>query len=222
MALLIDADDTLWENIRVFHDVNDRFADWIAPEAPTAFLEFADQVQRELVVRHGYGAATFRLSLLETIRRHQRAEPTREQHERVNLLVEPFEWQSVDLLPGVVPTLEALRDRHDLHLVTKGDPTEQSKKLEVSGLESHFDSIHIVPEKTPDAYSGVVADQGLDVAESWMIGNSPRSDIVPALSVGLGAVHIPHPDTWGHEDGEVPDHDRLLVLDCFVDLLNHF
>ena len=222
MALLIDADDTLWENIRVFHKVNDRFAAWIAPEAPTDFLAFADTVQRELVAHHGYGAATFRLSLLETIRRHTGREPDAADTARVGELVRPFDWQSVDIMPGVVPTLEALRDRHELHLMTKGDPSEQARKLEVSGLASHFDSVNIVSEKTPDAYHGVLSTQGLDARGSWMIGNSPRSDIVPALEVGMGAVHIPHPDTWGHEDGHVPEHDRLLVLQRFIDLLDHF
>jgi FMN phosphatase YigB (HAD superfamily) len=129
MTLLIDADDTLWENIRVFNDVNLAFAEWVAPHAPGELIEFADAIQREMVGVHGYGAATFRLSLLESLRRHRGSEPDHDDHARVNQLVEPFRWNSVDLLPQVESTLVALRARNELVLMTKGAQDGGTRKV---------------------------------------------------------------------------------------------
>jgi putative hydrolase of the HAD superfamily len=58
-----------------------------------------------------------------------------------------------------------------------------------------------------------------------MVGNSPKSDINPALAAGLHAVFIPHGDTWilEHEDlATAPAPQRLLVVERFADLRAHF
>ena len=133
--------------------------------------------------------------------------------------------QPLEVLDGVEETLQALGARHDLTLMTKGHPEEQRLKIDRSGLGSYFRHAAVVAEKDVDAYHQLVADVGLDPALTWMVGNSPRSDVNPALAAGLNAVFIPHPHTWRleHEDLlDPPGPGRLLVLDRFADLRAHF
>lgn len=223
MTLLIDADDTLWENIRVFHEVNASFVEWIAPTAPPEQVRAElDAMQIELVGIHGYGRQTFKKSLIAGVERFGQRSPTPEDHSTVETLVAPLRWDTLDLIDGVASTLTELQTRHDLIMMTKGDHEEQSHKVFRSGLAEHFHAIEIVSEKHADSYLTVVERHGLDPLTTWMIGNSPRSDILPALAAGLGAVHIPHEDTWGHEHGDLEDHPRLLHLPAFDRLLDHF
>jgi putative hydrolase of the HAD superfamily len=126
----------------------------------------------------------------------------------------------VELVAGVAETLAELSTRHDLLLLTKGAVEEQQRKIDASNLARHFRSFHIVAEKRAPTYRALVAEQGLAPARSWMIGNSPASDIVPARAVGMGAVFIPHACTWSLEHAEVPA--DVLTLECFPQLLDHF
>ena len=107
-------------------------------------------------------------------------------------------------------------------MVTKGNDSEQRSKIERAGLGVHFEALEILAEKTPDEYARIVTEHDIDPANSWMIGNSPRSDILPALEVGLGAVYIPHDQTWSLELAELPDHPRLLHCERFTDLVELF
>jgi putative hydrolase of the HAD superfamily len=129
----------------------------------------------------------------------------------------------VELVPGVAETLAELGDRHDLLLVTKGDPAEQQRKIDASNLAHHFASVHIVDEKHAGTYRSLVAEQGLVPETTWMIGNSPRSDILPARAAGLNAVFIPNPHTWVLEEEELDPADRgVLHLEHFRELTAHF
>ena len=104
--------------------------------------------------------------------------------------------QPVELIAGVEETLAYLRERHQLTLFTKGHPDEQRMKVDRSGLGGYFQHTAVVKEKDRAAYAGIVEEQGLDKAATWMIGNSPKSDINPALEAGLNAVLVPHEHTW--------------------------
>jgi putative hydrolase of the HAD superfamily len=131
--------------------------------------------------------------------------------------------QPLTLIDGVRETLEYLSRRHRLVLFTKGDSSEQSGKLDRSGLAAFFDDTRVVREKDATTYRAAVAELGAPAHETWMVGNSPRSDINPALSAGLKAVWIPHPDTWRLEHEDVRrDAAGLLVLERFSELRRHF
>jgi putative hydrolase of the HAD superfamily len=132
--------------------------------------------------------------------------------------------QSPVLLPGVAGTLRELAGRHRLILFTKGDIDDQLAKVQRSGIRTYLHQIDVVREKDVDTYRDAVARHGITPRQAWMIGNSPRSDILPAIEAGLGAVFIPHANTWELEHDELPSggHARLLVLDRFSDLLEHF
>jgi putative hydrolase of the HAD superfamily len=125
----------------------------------------------------------------------------------------------------VPETLKYLGERHHLILMTKGHPAEQSGKIERSGLKEYFSAIEIVAEKDESTYRSAIAKYALATDVTWMIGNSPKSDINPALAAGLHAVFIPHNNTWVLEHEEVavaPASQQLLVVDRFGDLRNHF
>jgi putative hydrolase of the HAD superfamily len=129
------------------------------------------------------------------------------------------------LIEGVEATLQHLQPRHQLILMTKGNITEQRGKVERSGLRRYFSAVEIVAEKDSPTYRRVVQNYGLIRESTWMVGNSPKSDINPALGAGLRAVFIPHPDTWPleHEPLLHPNEaDRLVELSRFSDLRDVF
>jgi putative hydrolase of the HAD superfamily len=123
----------------------------------------------------------------------------------------------------VAETVTYLAGRHDLMLLTKGHPEEQRLKIERSGLEALFTATTVVHEKDEDTYRAIVRERHLDPVRTWMIGNSPRSDINPALAAGLNAVFVPHQHTWRLEKEEIVRADgRLLNLENFGELRRHF
>jgi len=126
----------------------------------------------------------------------------------------------LQLLDGVKETLDYLSARHDLFLLTKGDVEEQKLKVERSRIEECFRQVMIVPEKDVATYHRVVGELQVDPQQTWMVGNSPRSDINPALAAGLNAVFIPHPHTWHFEHEEVQEHWRGATVDI-VSLCKH-
>jgi putative hydrolase of the HAD superfamily len=133
--------------------------------------------------------------------------------------------QPIELIDGVEETLTLLAERHDLTLMTKGHPEEQRMKIDRSGLGGYFRHAAVVPEKDAAAYQSLVAQLEVDPARTWMIGNSPKSDINPALAVGLNTVFIPHHATWRLEHQEIDGEagpGKLLVLERFRDLRMHF
>lgn len=132
--------------------------------------------------------------------------------------------EPIELLPGIAETLQYLAGRHRLQLMTKGDYAEQTRKLTRSGLAAWFEQVHVVPEKDEAVYRERL--QQLDTAPErcWMVGNSPRSDVNPALAAGLNAVFIPHPWTWVLEHDEIvacPGRE-CLQLERLAQLRDHF
>jgi putative hydrolase of the HAD superfamily len=223
--LLIDGDDTLWENNVYFEQAIEAFIDFLGHSSMTREQVRAalDEVERMNVRVHGYGSASFTKNLRETYERL--AEQALRPHdiEHVAQLGQRIASQPVQLLPDVAETVGYLAERHDLMLLTKGHPEEQRLKIERSGLESRFTATAVVHEKATDTYRAIVQERQLDPTRTWMIGNSPRSDINPALQAGLNAVFIPHEHTWRLEKEEVvPADGRLLILQGFGELRAHF
>ncbi|WP_309485427.1 HAD family hydrolase [Streptomyces sp. WELS2] len=224
-CLLVDADDTLWENNIYFERAIEEFLDLLARESlsRTELRQVLDDVERENCLVYGYGAKSFVRSLHDCYERVREVRATDDHGRAIAELGERILRQEPVLIAGVEETLTGLRARHRLVLLTKGDHEEQAAKVERSRLGPLFERIVIVPEKTVETYATVVADLKADTARTWMIGNSPKSDIVPALAAGLGAVYVPHPDTWVLEHHPFPGTtERLLQVDRFTDLAEHF
>ncbi|MER7113099.1 HAD family hydrolase [Saccharomonospora azurea] len=224
-ALLFDADDTLWECNVVFERAIDDFCGW--QERPgldaAAIRRLLGEVERANSARHGYGAAVFLRSLGDCLERIQGRAATPGEGEHLRRLAEAVLDCRIESIPEVSETLEALGQRYPLVLVTKGDTDDQWRKLDASGLRPHFHAVHVVPEKETGTYTRIVERHELDPATTWMVGNSPSSDILPALAAGLGAVYVPNDNTWVLEHAELDlAVDRLLTVERFGRLLDHF
>ncbi len=226
-TLLIDADDTLWENNIYFERAITSFISYLdhrihTPEEVRGHL---NQVEHATIKAHGYGLHSFRRSLVTCFEQLTDAPITPEKRKRIESFAQSIADQEIELLPDVAPTLADLATRHRLILVTKGDPDEQTGKLQRSGIAPHFSAVEILPEKHHEAYLSLTAHHGCEACTTWMIGNSPRSDINPALSAGLNAVFIPHDFTWVLEHEVVdqpPAGQHFLELAAFADLNHHF
>ena len=226
-TLLIDADDTLWENNIYFERA---IADFISflnhrERSPEEVREILNDVERDCIVSHGYGLKSFAHALVKTFERLSVEPLTPALHEAIHGFAHTIAGQPVQLLPKVEETLQYLAEKHRLVVVTKGDPHEQSGKVERSGLKQFFSAVEIVAEKDANTYAGVIAKHNLQQERTWMIGNSPKSDINPALRAGINAVFVPHDDTWILEHEEMiacEPPQKLLVLKKFTQLREHF
>ncbi|GAA2777704.1 HAD family hydrolase [Saccharopolyspora taberi] len=222
--LIFDGDDTLWENNVLFERAVERFIDHLAH--PTLSREQVraalDEIETVNVVEHGYGVDVFERSLGECLAK-LRGEPSEQDLEVLRAACAPIRAQQVEVIDGVLETLRALSERHRLFLLTKGDLAEQTGKIEASGLAGFFADIAVVREKETPVYLDFVRDRELAADETWMIGNSPKSDIWPALEAGLGAVLVPHPMTWSLEARELPDgHANFRTVSPFAGLRGIF
>lgn len=225
VTLLVDADDTLWENNIYFIEVTERFLDELERRGVdrVAARTHLEDTERRNIPLHGYGSAAFANSIGEAFRALSPEDDGITAESLVGLARAIHERDEMELLPGVRQALLHLSQQSRLILVTKGRPEEQAPKLERSGLSAYFSAIEIVPEKSASTYRDIVERHGLDPARTWMVGNSPRSDINPALQAGLNAVLVPHPQTWELELEDVETtHERLVIADRFGDLIGLF
>jgi putative hydrolase of the HAD superfamily len=226
-TLLIDADDTLWENNIYFERAIAAFIGYLNHSSYTAaqVRSALNAVERETILAHGYGLTSFSRSLVTCYERLTVVPVTEENRQRILGFAQTIADQDIELLAGVEETLAALASRHKLILMTKGNHAEQADKLSRSGLADHFSAVEIVKEKDPAAYRTVVKRHTLPPESTWMIGNSPKSDINPALAAGLHAVFLFHKSTWVLEHAELggPQPGRnLLELDSFRKLCDIF
>ena len=223
--LIIDADDTLWENNIYFERAFDEFVEYLdhstlsAPEV----RDVLDEIELANAKIHGYGSLNFGRNLRQCYQHLAERDVCEEDLDTVMSFAERILDCPMEVIAGVPETLEYLASRHDLTLFTKGHPDEQKLKIDRSGLGAYFGHTAIVKEKDVAAYRTLVEQRGIDPSLAWMTGNSAKSDINPALEAGLNAVFIPHAHTWTLERQDIrPGKGRLLVLERFTDLKQHF
>ena len=220
-TLLIDADDTLWENNIYFERVGTEFFEQLAKRGvPKARAEeLLWQTEQRNVKTTGYGSQAFCASLHQVATELGAADAELWIQQQENWILH----HPIELMPGVRETLPLLFAKHQIIMVTKGRPDEQLGKLERSGLAGFFHATEVVFEKNVETYREVVTKYRLDAGTTWMIGNSPRSDINPAKTAGLGTVFIPYHTTWWHEIEEIsPIGAETLMLENFGELAEHF
>jgi len=223
--LIVDADDTLWENNIYFERAFDDFCDFLAHSTltPQDVRAVLDEIEIVNSKTHGYGTANFARNLTECYHRLAEREVGGDDIQRIISFTGQILEHPIEIIPGVEDTLEYLAERHSLTLFTKGDPEEQKLKLDRSGLAIYFGHTAIVKEKDTRSYAALIREQSLDPAHTWMIGNSPRSDINPALEAGIHAVFVPHDRTWGLELAELREGPgRLLKVTRFEELREYF
>ena len=220
---MIDADDTLWENNVYFERAIAGFISFLDHRTytPAEVRKALNEQEHATIAAHGYGLASFTRSLVAVYEKLSTGPVTEHNIKRVRSFARSVAEQEIELLPGVAETLAELAGRHRLILMTKGDQAEQADKLARSGLAKYFSAVEIVAEKDAAMYGAVIARHELKLHRTWMIGNSIKSDINPALAAGLHAVFLFHKDTWVLEHAALsaaPEGQRLLELDSFAKL----
>lgn len=222
-TLLLDADDTLWENNVYYERAFDEFVSFLAHEHLTA-AEIREVLDR-FEMTNGYGARAFARSLRETFAELGGPHDDEAIRHVEQLAVRILEID-IEIIDGVEETLAALRPHHDLFLFTKGDLEEQQLKIERSGIGHYFDAHVIAADKKTHTFVELAESMGLDGERTWMVGNSTRSDIVPALEAGLHAVYVPHPMTWHLEHVDVTHNPgwrgQFAEIERFSDLRRLF
>ena len=226
-TLLIDADDTLWENNIYFERAIANFISFLNHQEFTTeqVRKVLNDVERDCIRRLGYGLHSFAHALVQTFEQLAVEPLTPALHETIHGFAHTIAEHPVEIRTGVPETLAKLAGNHRLILMTKGDIAEQTRKVEGSGLKPHFSAVEIVAEKDVATYLEIVAKHELPKPHTWMVGNSPKSDINPALAAGLNAVFVPHDQTWVLEHEEVSEPaqgSRLIVVDHFAQLTEHF
>lgn len=205
-AIGFDADDTLWQNETFFRMTEQRFTELLSEHGEHHVISSRLlEAERRNLQHYGYGVKGFTLSMIETaleVTDHT-VSPT------VIAEIVSFGRQMlqnpVETLPQARETLAALAGHYRIILITKGDLFDQERKLAQSGLGDYFDGVEIVSEKTPQTYDRVFRRHADGAERSMMIGNSLKSDVVPAIAAGAWGVHVPHELTWELERMDAPE-----------------
>jgi putative hydrolase of the HAD superfamily len=216
----LDADDTLWHNETIFRLTHERFCALLADRADQGTLEARlSQVEARNLRLYGYGVKGFTLSMIETAMELCGGDPPPGAVAEILAAGREMLAHPVETLPGVDEALAQLSERYRLVLITKGDLLDQERKLAASGLGDLFAAVEIVSDKTADTYARVFSRHGTGAEQAAMVGNSVRSDILPALEAGAWAAHVPYPLVWAHEVAELPTgHARFAELTTIAEL----
>ena len=223
--LIVDADDTLWENNVYFERAFDEFVQFLDHSSMNAaeIRVVLDEIEAANSKIHGYGSLNFGRNLRQCYEHLVERDACDGDLRAVMGFAERILEYPMEVISGVPETLEYLSLRHDLILFTKGHPEEQKLKIERSGLSVFFQHTAIVKEKDAAAYCNLVDERSMKQHCTWMIGNSPKSDINPALEAGLNAVFVPHAHTWILERQEIRRGTReLVVIERFEELRGRF
>ncbi|MDF0600776.1 HAD family hydrolase [Psychromarinibacter sp. C21-152] len=208
-----DADDTLWHNEQFFRITQDRFCDLLRDHAePDHLNERLLAAERRNIGRYGFGIKGFMLSMIETaIEVTEERVPARVVSEIIAAGQEML-GHPIELLPHAQDAVAAATERFRVVLITKGDLLDQERKLAQSGLGELFDGVEIVSDKTPDVYARIFERHGDGAARAMMVGNSMKSDVLPAIAAGGWGVFVPHDLAWDLEHAEAPEHPRFREI----------
>jgi putative hydrolase of the HAD superfamily len=205
-AIGFDADDTLWQNETFFRMTEQRFTELLSSHGEHEVLSARLlEAERRNLSFYGYGVKGFTLSMIETAVEVTKGEVPASVIAEILSFGRQMLQNPVETLPGVHDTLDALAGKYRILLITKGDLFDQERKLAQSGLGDYFDAVEIVSEKTKSTYDRIFARHGDGAARAMMVGNSLKSDVVPAIAAGAYGVHVPHELTWVLEHEEAPE-----------------
>lgn len=222
--LLIDADDTLWENNIYFERAFHEFCEFLdhSTLTPVQVRTALDEIEVVNNQVHGYGSANFGRNMVQCYHHLVERDISPSDADHILGLALAIQDHPLEIIEGVPQTLEYLCGRHELILFTKGNTEEQMRKVQASGLAPYFRRSLVVKEKDTATYHRIAEEYPLQREFTWMVGNSPKSDINPALEAGLGAVYVPHARTWHLEHQAIQNGERLLVLEKFTELTRFF
>ena len=224
-VIAFDADDTLWDCQSHFEEVEEHLYSLIAPYCENPKRELFDTESGNMADL-GYGCKAFTISILETAMRVAGNDLSTSQLSELLAHCKQLLHLPATPLPGVVSTLEALRGKMDdgrcrMVVFTKGELQDQENKLKRSGLLKYFDDVEITSDKGQAEFLALCEHQRIHPSELLMIGNSLKSDIAPALAIGARAIYIPFHVTWQLEHVEDFDHERMVKIEHFSEILEY-
>lgn len=204
LTIGFDADDTLWHNERFFRMTEDRFAELLAPHMEGEGLRRRLlEAERRNLGLYGFGIKGFVLSMIETAVEATAGRVPAAVIGEILAMGREMLAHPIELLPHAREAVEAARRHGEVVLITKGDLLDQERKLAQSGLGELFDAVEIVSDKTPATYLRIFAHHGGQT--SVMVGNSLRSDVLPAIAAGGWGVHVPAGPVWALEAADPPE-----------------
>lgn len=223
----LDADDTLWHNERLFRFTEAQFAEVLADYADPATLESQLlEVEKRNLALYGFGIKGFTLSMIETAIELTSGRVPTQVIKTILDAGRSMITHPVEIFDGVKETLALLKQHYQLILITKGDLFDQERKLAESGLGDMFAAVEVVSNKDRSTYETLFKRHAGDPSEAMMVGNSLKSDIIPALETGAWATYIPYDVTWVFEEAEEPNAhpryrrvERLAQLDFVLQTL---
>ena len=213
-TIAFDADDTLWHNETHFHLTQARFAELLSDAAqPEHLAERLEATERRNLAHYGYGVKGFTLSMIETALEVTEGRVSPAVLSELLAAGREMLTHPVELLPHAREAVESLAQVHRLILITKGDLLHQERKVAASGLGDLFHGVEIVSEKTSETYRQIFTRLGEGPERALMVGNSLKSDVLPAIEAGAVGVHVPFHLSWALERAEAPlQHPRFHVL----------
>jgi len=204
-AIGFDADDTLWQNEHFYRMTEERFTELLAEYSEPSHLTARLLEAEKRNLRHyGFGIKGFTLSMIETAIEVTEDRVPASVIRKILEMGREMHSHPVETLPHVRETLEKVAGSYRIILITKGDLFDQERKLAQSGLGDMFNAVEIVSDKTAATYERVFTRYGDGPSRSMMVGNSLKSDVLPAIQAGSWGVYVPHSITWAFEHAEVP------------------
>lgn len=219
--IFFDADDTLWENERFFREAEEHFIKLLSGyTGPEGVQQMLWDRQEENIPLFGYGSKTYMIGMADAAMELCGGRLPSDIYYGIKKIVTDLACHEFSLIDGVEETLGTLQEHYTLVVATKGDVTEQMSKYRRSGLEKYFHHIEVMENKSEKNYLELAAKHDLEPHQLLMVGNSVRSDIVPVINVGGTAINTPHDVVWVHEMMDMPESDRIIVVEKIKDIVN--
>ena len=221
-TIFFDADDTLWENEGFFRAAEAKFIELLADyTTPEGVQELLWQKQEDNIPLFGYGSKTYMIGMTDAALELCGGTMPEHIYYGVKKIITELAFHELEIMEDVEETLKALQGRYKLIVATKGDLPEQMAKYRKSGLAKYFHHCEVMENKDENNYLELAAKNDLDPSEILMIGNSVKSDIAPVVNIGGVAINTPHEITWVHEMMDMPENDRIIVVEGIRDVLKY-
>ncbi len=220
--IFFDADDTLWENEQFFRDAEAKFAELLSDyTGPEGVQQMLWHKQEENIPLFGYGSKTYMIGMTDAAMELCGGTLPEKIYLGIKEIIKELAFHEFQIIDGVEETLQALQGRYTLVVATKGDLTEQLFKYRQSGLDKYFHHCEVMENKDEKNYLELAAKNNLAPEQILMIGNSVKSDIAPVVNIGGIAINTPHEVVWVHEMMDMPESDRIIIVENIREVLNY-
>ena len=221
-TVFFDADDTLWENERYFRNAEDQFTELLADyTTPEGVQQMLWQKQEDNIPLFGYGSKTYLIGMTDAAMDLCGGMLPDRIYYGIKKIITDLAFHELEIIDGVVETLEALQGHYKLIVATKGDMPEQMGKFRTSGLAKYFHHCEVMENKDEKNYLELAAKNDIAPERILMIGNSVKSDIAPVVNLGGTAIHTPHEVVWVHEMMDMPESDRIIEVQNIKEILRY-